>query len=348
MSIYTPYFYIIQDTRNGMYYAGAKWGRDANPETFMTKGGYTTSSVVVNSIIKQYGIEVFSVKRLRYFQTVNETYDYETRFLKRVNAKDNPLFYNQHNNDHLFTFHDARYQQKMQDVYGVSHPLHSDEIRHKLNQTNLARYGAPNVFNRDSSIRESVNHTIVERYGVENISQLAETQEKIKQTSMDKRNVDHHLKDPCVIQKRLETLSVRDVEETRDVYVKVKSTKQQRYGDSKYNNIQQIRQTNCERYGVENVSKLQEVQLKMSIGISQTKNSDEWKNTKGVVAKHRLSATLNSEEWKNTKGKEKSEKIREANKHREKKPCQHCGKLVSTTNYIRWHGDKCKSLHTRD
>lgn len=51
MDIYTPYFYNIQDTRNGMYYAGIKYGKDANPKTFMTEGGYQTSSKTIKKLI---------------------------------------------------------------------------------------------------------------------------------------------------------------------------------------------------------------------------------------------------------------------------------------------------------
>ena len=35
---YQPYFYVIQDSCNGMYYAGVKWGKDANPGIFMVEG----------------------------------------------------------------------------------------------------------------------------------------------------------------------------------------------------------------------------------------------------------------------------------------------------------------------
>lgn len=56
MTIYIPYFYIIQDVRNGMYYAGAKWGRDANPANFMVEGGYTTSSKIINAVIEKHGM----------------------------------------------------------------------------------------------------------------------------------------------------------------------------------------------------------------------------------------------------------------------------------------------------
>lgn len=46
------------------------------------------------------------------------------------------------------------------------------------------------------------------------------------------------------------------------------------------------------------------------------------------------------------KGKRTSEetkaKQRESHKHRPQVCCPHCNKLVTTANYSRWHGDKCK------
>lgn len=346
MSIYTPYFYVIQDTRNGIYYAGAKWGKDADPKMFMIEGGYTTSSAIVNKIIDECGINVFVVKRVRCFESMEDAYNYETKFLRQVDARNNPLFYNQHNNDHLFTYHDDRYNQAMLRKYSELHPLHSDVIMERVVRTNIDRYNAPNVFSANSNMRCAIDNVFIEKYGVVNISQLPETQEKIRKTSIGKRGVDHHLKDPSVTQKRIDTITSRSNQDTKAIYDKVKSTKQQRYGDSKYNNREQAQRTNFERYGVENVSQIPTVQQKMSDGISRTKNTNEWKSTSGVVARERLSQTLNSLEWKEGKGREKSEKIREANKKREKKVCQHCYKAVSPTNYTRWHGPKCKHVQS--
>jgi hypothetical protein len=102
MAIYQPYFYIIQDVRNGMYYAGAKWGKDANPSNFMTEAGYTTSSNTINKLIQQYGLDNFAVRKIRIFETPKETCYYETRFLEKVDARKNKKFYNLHNNDNIF------------------------------------------------------------------------------------------------------------------------------------------------------------------------------------------------------------------------------------------------------
>lgn len=340
--IYEPYFYIIQDTRNGMYYAGAKWARDATPHNFLCEGGYTTSSSIINEIIKENGIDVFIIKRTKKFKTAIEAYKYETLFLRRIDAKNNPNFYNKHNNDHLFTFHDERYKEKMNEIYGVSHPLKSSIILEKIRTTNIKKYGAPNVFCFESSVRKTIAENVFNKYGVSNISQLSETQMKISSTSIEKRGVDHHLKDPKVIARRLKTISNFSENKLAEIKEKSKNTRKERYGNPNFNNIEKIKQTNIEKYGVENVSMVPQIQEKMSIGISKTKGDPQWKKTKGLEAKRKLSDTLNSEAWKETKGKLKSEKLRKAMKNREKIECQHCGKTIDISNHTRWHGNNCK------
>lgn len=96
---YVPYFYIIQDIRNGIYYAGSKWGKNSNPYNFMTEEGYKTSSVIIKELIKRHGLSNFIVRKIKTFKTGKKAYDYETKFLQKVNAKTNPKFYNGHNNN---------------------------------------------------------------------------------------------------------------------------------------------------------------------------------------------------------------------------------------------------------
>jgi hypothetical protein len=316
MVIYQPYFYIIQDIRCDMYYAGAKWARGCHPGQLLKEDGYLTSSETIKELIEQYGLNIFIIRKIRTFETGYEAYDYETRFLVKVDAKNNPKFYNKHNNDHLFSYHDKKYKEKMLELYRVENPLHSPEIKNKVKSTNIQKYGAQNVFSRDSNIRYSIFDTFIEKYGVVNISQLKETQEKIRETSLKTRNVDHHLKDPKVIQKRIDTISQRTDEDTKNIYEKIKKTKKQKYGDENYTNDEQRKQTNYERYGVEFVSQNLEIKQKMSVGISKTKNSTEWKSMNGAIARQKLSDTLNSEEWKKSKGKEKSKKISKIMKDR--------------------------------
>jgi hypothetical protein len=102
MTIYSPYFYIIQDKRNGIYYAGAQWAKLATPSTLMTINGYQTSSKVIKSIINSHGLVTFLIRKIKIFDTANDTYDYEKKFLTKVKAAQNDKFYNNHDNDWKF------------------------------------------------------------------------------------------------------------------------------------------------------------------------------------------------------------------------------------------------------
>lgn len=92
-----PFFYIIQHVRTGKYYAGFKTAR-ANPNTFMTEAGYQTSSKDVKYLIRTEGLHSFRVRKIRVFADGKSAYDYETRFLRKVNAADNSRFFNKNNN----------------------------------------------------------------------------------------------------------------------------------------------------------------------------------------------------------------------------------------------------------
>jgi hypothetical protein len=90
-----PYFYIIQHINTGAYYAGYKC-RKPNSSIFMTTDGYQTSSKTVKNIIAQEGLEAFKIVRIHHFDTSEEAFEYETRFLKKVGVPYNPRFLNQH------------------------------------------------------------------------------------------------------------------------------------------------------------------------------------------------------------------------------------------------------------
>lgn len=97
-----PYFYIIQHTVSGKYYAGCKINRTANSSTFMTASGYKTTSKVVHKIIQSEGLCSFKIKKIKHFDTGLEALAYENKFLLRVNAAKNTNFLNRHNGGKYF------------------------------------------------------------------------------------------------------------------------------------------------------------------------------------------------------------------------------------------------------
>ena len=88
-----PIFYVIQNTKTGIYYAGYK----KNKKRFLIEKGYTTSSNIVNEIIQNEGLAIWRIMKIRYFESAKEALKYETKFLHKVNAKTNSKFYNKHN-----------------------------------------------------------------------------------------------------------------------------------------------------------------------------------------------------------------------------------------------------------
>ena len=91
---------------------------------------------------------------------------------------------------------------------------------------------------------KSLDKTIMEKYGVANVFQADWCKDKIKETHLQQRGVEHPSLDP-------------------DVIKKTARTKLDRYGDSKYNNRDKNKETCNERYGVDNVFQLEEVKEKI-------------------------------------------------------------------------------------
>ena len=94
-----PYFYIIKHKVSGKYYAGSRTSKKSNPSELLEKEGYVTSSGIVKHIIETEGIDSFEIIRTKTFSNPEEAYDYETRFLRKVNAAKNKSFLNLHNNN---------------------------------------------------------------------------------------------------------------------------------------------------------------------------------------------------------------------------------------------------------
>lgn len=101
-----PYFYIIEHIKTKIKYAGAKWGKDSNPNMLMVAEGYCTSSKTINDIILKEGLDSFKIIVIKTeYDCGMHVYDYETRWLQDHQcAQSNEWFNksNNHKNYHLF------------------------------------------------------------------------------------------------------------------------------------------------------------------------------------------------------------------------------------------------------
>ena len=154
----------------------------------------------------------------------------------------------------------------------------SDEIKQKIKQTCLKKYGVDN-YNKTKESKEKIKQTCLEKYGVEYFWQSDECKEKIKQTCLEKYGVDSPLKSKKIRNKGkqtcLEKYGVDNPAKLEENKEKVKQTCLKKYGglapicDPNIKN--QIKQTCLEKYGVDNYGK----SLKHKINMSTIMSSDE-------------------------------------------------------------------------
>ena len=161
--------------------------------------------------------------------------------------------------------------------YGVDSPLKSDKIRNKSKQTCLEKYGVDNPAKLEEN-KEKVKQTCLKKYGTISTTQCKEIRDKIKQTCLEKYGVDNPAK----------------LEENKE---KVKQTCLKKYGglapicDPSIKN--QIKQTCLEKYGVDNYGK----SLKHKINMSTIMSSDEMQEHRyNVMTKNHSFNTSKPEE----------------------------------------------------
>lgn len=265
MSIYRPFFYVIQDIRNGMYYAGSKYGKDANPEKFMTEIGYHTTSKTIKKIISEYGLELFIIRKIKLFTGARKTVKYEKRFLEKVNARKNPRFYNGHNNDGIMDI--GKMQEISMILYGVDHNWKSPEVRKKIKETMISKYGDKSYVRTEKSrtenlikhgveytlqaeeVKEKIYNTIEEKYGERYYTQTKDFKEKKKLISLKKYGTRNPSQDPSVNRSR-------------------KTTNLEKYGTEEIFNSdyfkEKRKETSIERYGAESYMQSSDARLKRS------------------------------------------------------------------------------------
>ncbi len=246
-SIYRPYFYIIQHINSGKYYAGAKYAKNANPDNLLRPDGYQTSSKVIQQIILDEGLESFVIRKIKIFETGGEALEYESRFLRKVNASFNEFFLNRSNNS--------------MSTLNIDYE--------KTKQTNLIRYGFENTLNVPE-FQEKKKQTMMKNFGVSHALQSKELKEKYKQTCLEKYGVEHSFQSKEVIEKRnqnnLEKYGAINVFQNEDIKEKIKQTNLKNFGVEYAMQSEEIKekskQTLLRKYGIENISQSPEIKEK--------------------------------------------------------------------------------------
>ncbi len=199
-----PYFYIIEHIKSGKYYAGVRFAKNCNKEELLQENGYYTSSKYVKELIESDGLESFKIRKIKEFDTAKEAMEYETRFLKKVKARNNYMFINKSENavaKHYLFPEDLK--QIMLNKYGVENPLQSKEIRQKGKETNLKKYGFENAAT-SNIIKNKIKNTCKQRYGTNAFFQSDKFKEKTKESTLKKYGVEYMSQVPEVRQKMSE------------------------------------------------------------------------------------------------------------------------------------------------
>lgn len=229
---HVPYFYIIQHTPSGKYYAGCRFGKTptkfskngCHPEELLNQFGYVTSSTPVKNLIVSDGLESFKV-----ILTIPETecmmsvYDYETVFLQSFEICEKDNWLNKHNNHFDILCGDSFKNYFMQN-YGVEHPSQLQSVKDIRKANNMERYGFENNFQvekyKQKSIitcnekygkdyfaesdigKETLKLVINQKYGVDNVFQLTEIKDKIKLLNLERYGVAYPMQNREIIEKR--------------------------------------------------------------------------------------------------------------------------------------------------
>jgi hypothetical protein len=90
-----PYTYSVTHKKTGIHYYGSRFSKGCSPDDLFKT--YFTSSKIIHDLIKTEGINGFDFKVRRKFKTDLSCIQHENKFLKRVDAKNNPKFFNRQN-----------------------------------------------------------------------------------------------------------------------------------------------------------------------------------------------------------------------------------------------------------
>lgn len=136
--------------------------------------------------------------------------------------------------------------------YGVEYGLQSPEIRKKIIDTDLNKYGSKCTLT-DPAISAKARKSTQEHLGVDYALQSKEIYDRTQDTMKERYNTVHPLQVLEFLQKSKNTVmdhfGVDNSFKDPGVREKAKQTKEERYGDSNFNNRKQAKETCLKIYG---------------------------------------------------------------------------------------------------
>ena len=154
------------------------------------------------------------------------------------------------------------------DKYGVDSPLKSQEVRNKINNSNLANFGNKSTLHDGGATEAKVTAIFQERYGVNHPLENHEIYAKTQESLMKNKGVTSPLKDPDTLKKAEETTmknhGVRNIFMKPGFHEESDAKKLERYGSK--NNINKIKQT-VSAFSEEKKAEIQQKRIATNISI---------------------------------------------------------------------------------
>lgn len=152
----TPYTYIIRFPSGKVYY-GVKYARSCNPKNLGIT--YFSSSNIVKRHIELHGLQnvIFEIRKI--FNTVQAAKDWETKVLRRMDARNHPNFLNKHNNN-LYPIDNSGTKNPMYGLPGTMLGKHHrpdsiEKIKYATSGSNNPFYGKHHTPESIEKIRSS-------------------------------------------------------------------------------------------------------------------------------------------------------------------------------------------------
>lgn len=341
MSTYTdkriPYWYIIQHTPSGKFYTGSKYGKDADPKTFMVAGGYQTSSKRVGGVhdlIRCDGLLSFKIiMLLTEAECGMHVLEYETNFIRDNNIVEDDNWLNISRNNNTHAYGTEKYYMLMEKKYGYRHNTQNPEVIRKREEKSLLKYGVKNSASR-TEVKEKVKQTFLNKTGFNCNFSNPELRKQYEEKYKEIHGV-YWNEDKTIQTRRLVTYHEKyspGSEAALQLLEKYKESCLKNMGvenPSQCENVKVKKETTCmKNHGVKHPGQSKEVQLKAKETNLKKYGVDSWSKT---------------EEGR----KFASESMKKMRANMKPVECPHCGLVGSPSNMNRWHFSNCKLLTTK-
>jgi hypothetical protein len=223
-----------------------------------------------------------------------------------------------------------RNKEVLKDKYGVDNIAKVPEVKEKIKNTNLEKYGTEYYMSsEDSKLKRK--KTSIEKYGVDNPMKSKIVQEKVKKTNIERYGVEYILSDPSFRSKieltNTNKYGVDNPSKSEMIKEKIINTNQERYGYNSPLMNEEVKEksikTSMDNYGVDNPMKSKVVQEKVKKTNMDRYGVEYVTKNKDVIKKRK----------KNNLKKYGVEHSNQGNEHRKN------FKICSEENYIKYLSD---------